>query len=300
MERQKKPPIDIRELNKKETPEPKPGPLSYVSSEVPKGKGGKPNYLQIALSVGLSVMVLFILSTFMFLGKKDGLTLLDNQKLLEEKVESISSRISENSNRIDNIIGAYATRSEVDTLKGEVDATKSEFDTLKSEVDTLPGEVDTKLGSFKDEFRGEIEALLAEWEEEKKTPSSTLDYYLTEDKTGYYLHIESSRDGAFIGRVVMIYTSPPIVGEAGYSINDAMKAYYGDYSEDTIPTIRFKDGKWEVIQVSFYTDSFKLEAGKARKLEVTFPSELPSADYGVYIEVLPKVGKGIDEESEKI
>ena len=285
MERQKKPPIDIREFNKKETPEPKPGPLSYVSSEVPKGKGGgKPNYLQIALSVSLSVMVLFILSTFMFLGKKDGLTLLDKQKFLEEKVESISSRISENSNRIDNIIGAYATRSEVDTLKGEVDASKSE--------------VDTKLSSFKDEFRGEIEALLAEWEEEKKTPSSTLDYYLTEDKTGYYLHIESSRDGAFIGRVVMIPDKPVIVEKN--SINEAIQDYYNEYDEDTIPTIRFKDGKWEVIQVSFYTDSFKLEAGKARKLEVTFPSELPSADYGVYIEVLPKVGKGIDEESEKI
>ena len=142
-EKEKKPPIDLREVEKKEDKF-KPGALEYTgdTEKKPKKASAGMNWTQV-LASSVIALLLAVVVMFQFAPSKgDVAALFSNQNELVERIDSVQSSFDKESTRVDNIVntqGDYAKKSE---LSGY--ATKSEISALSS----LPGVVDTGLKSL--------------------------------------------------------------------------------------------------------------------------------------------------------
>lgn len=253
--REHRPPVDLSELEPEEDQKgaapkrlravPKKGKLSYMSEggvggsrlslsrrrEKGEGRrfgGGTVKGISF-LSVGLAILISLTACTFIFATKGNANTLLSNQKLLENKVGGVSTIVSNQTERIDNIINNYATK---DELGGY------------ARTSTLSAYATTgQLGSYatKTELNTAVSNL------------STDSYWLTGTTGNYTFHVDS-RPGIYTAKVSLLYSTPYSLNTT--SLNETYEAFGGNWTgQDFIPELVSMD---RVKSASFYTGSFNV------------------------------------------
>ena len=187
----KKPPISISELKNQGKPEPQKGNLSYVENR--GNLGGTPskskvNLTQLALAVGLSILLFFVISNFMLASKKDATTLLDNQRVLETQQQATQGDLATQKGRIENVISSQATQdtqlaslsSSLNDLVNRISGFGSSIESLGGRVTTLEDRV-TALGN-------------------QTALGGALDYYFTEDR----FYVKVSKEGNYRFRFTLM------------------------------------------------------------------------------------------------
>jgi hypothetical protein len=263
--RVRKPPVDLNELKEKEEgfgadqegrvlkrvvrEKPEKRSLSYMRDEREEsserssklrlggreGKrrgGGSPGRGLKGISfinVGLAILVTMGLCTFLFATKGNANTLLGNQRVLETRVNGISAVGTNNSERIDNIIENYATKS---SLSGY------------ATTGSLSGYATTSsLGSYA--TKSELNTAVANL--------TTDSFWLAGTSGNYTFHVDS-RPGKYMARISLIYPTP-------YSLNvTTLEEAYGSFSgnwtgQEFVPEF---NGLLEVVSASYYTGSFNI------------------------------------------
>ena len=322
MERSKKPPINISELKREEEPSGK-GPLSYVGGGEKKSIGkesGKVNYTQVVISIVLSVLLALVLITTMSASKKDALVLLDNQRELETRITTLDGGVSSEIKRIDSIVntmGEYAKRSEltgyvseatVSSLASQVNGLSSELAKLQSAVSAKLLESDSSLKTQISTLEAKITALATQLADANtritnlKSEVGTnltkgIDVTLVSITGGVRVTAQSTIDRTLAFRVTLYPAPTYYVGDAGVSINDATKAFYGlNFAPGRSCEVVLKCAspftnttRWEVYSVSFITSMVSLKAGVSGTWDILFS---PITLCTIFVEPIQAVGIG--------
>lgn len=288
--REKKVPINIKDLKKEQGQEKhEKGEISYLGkSEGGGGKGpttsskAKLNYTQLAIAVGLSVLIAVIIGNFFYASQDDALTLLDNQILLETNQAETNADLATESGRIENIIANYATKSELSgyatTSQLEGLATASALDSLKSLV-LGHGSGITSLESLTEDHETRITELEASVNGTTVIGGGSYDYYLTSNEGDPWLHVRSSRSGLFNFRLTLVPEDPVVF----MSIVDVYDAC-GTYTPEVIKV----GTEWKVLRLSYLYGTRSLDANEWKEGPLlALPSYPFSGDYDVFIELLP-------------
>ena len=278
----KRPPIDIKELKKREGEDPKKGEITYLEKN--RGRGGgtksKVNLTQLVLAVGLSILVFVLISNFWLTPKKDALVLLENQKLLETQQAGLEGGLDAESNRIDNIISTYATKGELDAVESQIQgfATQSTLDSLKSLVLGQGDDIET--------LEGRVSSLEASINETVSVGGGSLDYWIEYKSGEPYLHATSIREGVFDIRLTLVPSNP--YGLVGEGFNAACKDFYTLFGTRYIPVIIWEDSVWKVSEVSINYGTRHLEKGVEKKGYLDNLPDLPGGfgNYDIFVELL--------------
>ena len=263
--RQKKPPVNINEIKKEQgTEKHEKGEIKYLGGNreggPQVGTKQKVNLTQLALGVGLSVLLAFLIMSFNFASKDDALTLLDNQRLLESNQVELEGDLAAESGRIENIIATQADYAKKSDLSGF--ASKSDLTGLSNTIGSL-GSVVTSLG---DDYE-DLDTRVSELEENgvaynsTHTIGSSFDYYLD----GNELNVRVERDGIYRFRFTLI--DKDLDGE-GF-IGEDVLVYYTDSHE-------LAGGEWEEGDLDNILDALKEDVDENAKL----------SDYDIYVEIL--------------
>jgi len=229
--REKKPPVNIKELkNQQGQEEHKPGELTYIegNKKGPTTSSGKAklNYTQLAIAVGLSVLIAVIIGNFFYTSKDDALTLLDNQVLLEENQQDIRRDLNSETGRVENIIANYATKSELSSVESQIQgfATQSALDSLKNLVTGHESDI-TSLESTTDDHEDRITELEASVNGTTviNNGGGSFDYYLD----GNSLNVKVSRGGIYRFKFTLIDKGLSI--DEGFIHADVLEYYTGSH-----------------------------------------------------------------------
>ena len=160
--RRKKPPIDLRELEREKVEERKPGSLSYVPGEN-EGRpvdSGKSSLRQIFISALIAVALAAFMMVSYAPSKGNLIALNANVKEVAGRIESLSGKIDGTTGRLETVIGTmgeYAKKTDLAPLSAQID---SRFAELKSSYED-------KVASYEERI-AELEARIVELEEEKE------------------------------------------------------------------------------------------------------------------------------------
>lgn len=283
-EKPKKPPISIDDLNKRV--EAKQGPLSYAGNDKGNGKEKRAprevlagfNFAQIliaaVIAVGLAALMLF-----MFAPSKG--TVSD----MQTTVNALQTAVSDVDSDVSSLYG------QISSLNSDIAglATSSALASLSAQIDGLEDE----FGDLEEELRTQVEDAIA-----SMPATNSLDYWLEGDGSSYTLTVVSDRAGEYVGRVTLVYAPPVyLVHEAYY--DEALFLFYSQL-DDTNRNFQcgiIDDGyvsggywipRWELVEVTFNTFGFRLEAGVEETFSLAISGLGEFSNYSeIYIEVLP-------------
>ena len=285
--REKKPPISINDIGRENEPKAEKGALSYtgatkppseVVQEAPKTKG-KINYTQLLIAVGMSVLLVLILGNFVFTSKQDSIVLLENQRLLDGKVGGLDSGLSTVQTRLNSETGR------IDTL-----VVNQENFIQQSELQGLSNTLGSRIDSLITRVSG-LENQVANMETNPTVVGGGLEYHLV---GSHQIYVRVPLEGIYVARINLVYPTPHVVGNM--TMEDAAKAFHTSLgsSRNYECTMKWNGGAWEVVSISFYTNSFNLGAGEESYFNIPFSG--PPAGYTAYVEVLPGIVSTVTED----